>query len=328
MVIILFETKHVVSGELLLFRTLWNNSNDNMFIVRLDENGDFISESTNRSQEKTFGLSPNQLDGVRLKDILDEKTYQLIADRYKQCISLNKPITYDECVTIDDSGERYWNTTILPVKDDDGNIKIFGISREFTELKNVTKKLEEANETLELKVKERTKELTDSLEEIKKISITDNMTGLYNRMKLDESLWYEIKRSARTNEKFGVILLDIDLFKNINDTYGHLVGDNVLKEFANLLKSNIRITDILGRWGGEEFLIFCPDTDIEGSYTFAQHIRKKIENFKFTQVEQITASFGVTAYNSDDTPESIMKRVDDALYQAKNSSRNSVVKKF
>lgn len=315
----------IIKGELLLFRTLWNNSNDNMFIVSLDKNGDFVSESSNRAQEKTFSLSPNQLDGVRLKDIFDAKTYKLISDRYNQCISLNKPISYEESATIDDIGERYWNTTILPVVDSDGSVRIFGLSKEFTELKRTSKELELANETLELKVEERTKELSASLDEIRRISIHDNMTGLYNRMKLDESLEYEVKRASRNNEKLGLILLDIDLFKNINDTYGHQVGDSVLIELANLLKSNIRSTDVIGRWGGEEFLIIAPNTDMQGADNLAENIRKEIEHFKFTNAVNVTASFGVTTYSTNDTPDSMIKRADDALYEAKNSSRNCVI---
>lgn len=123
----------VTKGEVLLFRTIWNNSSDNMFIVRQDENGDFINESCNRSQEKIFGFTPNQVNGVNLKELLEEDVYTLISNRYNQCISLNKPITYQEAIILDESGERYFNTTILPIKDDEST-RIFGISREITEL--------------------------------------------------------------------------------------------------------------------------------------------------------------------------------------------------
>lgn len=132
-------TKHdinnssIIRGELLLFRTLWQNTTDNMFIVRLNEEGDFISESCNRSLEKTFHLEPHQVDGVSLRDILDIKAYKLISKRYKECISLNKPITYNESVILDNH-KRYFNTTILPVIDEE--VRIFGISRETTELIN------------------------------------------------------------------------------------------------------------------------------------------------------------------------------------------------
>ncbi len=316
----------ISSGELLLFRTLWNDSNDNMFIVNLNKNGDFISESTNPSLEKTFGLKPNEVDGKRLQDILDEDTYNLVCRRYHECIDQNSPITYEENIILQDK-ERFWNTTILPVRSDDGTVRIFGISREITQLKILSKELQKINETLELKVEERTKELTQSLEEIKRISIHDHLTGLYNRLKLDECLENEIKRSSRSNETFGLILLDIDHFKEVNDTYGHLIGDIVLKEFAHLLQSNARTTDIVGRWGGEEFLMICPNTHLEGLEILAENLRQKIENFLFTKVPTITASLGITTYTNTDDSDTIIKRVDDALYEAKDRSRNCVIRK-
>lgn len=123
----------VESGKLLLFQALWDNTSDNMFIVKIDENGDFINESCNSSLEKTFNSSPGSLDGIRIKDVLDQKSYSLIAEKYNQCISLMQAITYDEKVVLDDSGERYFNTTILPIIEND-EIRIFGISREMTAL--------------------------------------------------------------------------------------------------------------------------------------------------------------------------------------------------
>jgi len=228
-----------VSGESLLFRTLWNTSNDNMFIVSIDDDGEFVSEATNAAQGKTFNLKAHQLDGLKLKEICDEATYKTVADRYNQCIKLNKPITYDESVFINGS-ERFWNTTILPVIDDkSGRIKIFGISREFTQLKNVEKELKRVNETLETKVKERTDELTKTLEKLKKTSMTDSLTGLFNRSKLDESLEYEIKYFKRYKEEFGLILIDIDYLSlnqfNINDDK----FIKVLETFKGLKNENI-----------------------------------------------------------------------------------------
>lgn len=103
-----------------------------------------------------------------------------------------------------------------------------------------------------MRVKERTKELEDALEDIKKISITDKLTKLFNRNKLDEPLILESKRSNRLSTQFGVILIDIDYFKKVNDVYGHHAGDIFLMEFANILKENTREIDTVGRWGGEE----------------------------------------------------------------------------
>jgi diguanylate cyclase (GGDEF)-like protein/PAS domain S-box-containing protein len=317
------EIECVNCGELLLFRALWNHSSDNMFIIKVDENGDFINETCNLAQEKTFHLTPHQADGVYLKDILDDMTLKSVETKYNKCIKLKKSVSYEEDVIINNE-KRYFSTTILPVIDESKITRIFGISREVTELKKTSHKLQEMNEQLELKVQERTKELEISLENIKKISIRDSLTNLYNRLKLDESLEYELQRSHRTDTQFGLILLDIDHFKNINDRYGHLAGDEVLKEFAFLLNSSLRTTDIFGRWGGEEFLIICPNTNIDRVYTLAQTLRKKIESHRFSVAQQITASFGVTLNEKEDTINTIIQRVDDVLYRAKNNSRNCV----
>ena len=161
--------------------------------------------------------------------------------------------------------------------------------------------------------------------ELEKLSQTDQLTKLYNRHKLHQVFASEINRSDRFEEIFGIILLDIDLFKNVNDTYGHNIGDLVLKEMSHILKDNIRVSDTLGRWGGEEFLIVIPQTDIEGARILAEKLRKEIENHHFSTVGKLTASFGVACYRKSDDENSIVKRADEALYKAKALGRNIVV---
>ena len=157
------------------------------------------------------------------------------------------------------------------------------------------------------------------------LSQTDQLTGLYNRHKLHEVFTSEINRSNRFEEIFGIILLDIDLFKNVNDTYGHNIGDLVLKEISNILKDNIRVSDTLGRWGGEEFLIVIPQIDIEGAKILAEKLRKEIENHHFSTAGKLTASFGLAYYRKGDDENSIVKRADEALYKAKELGRNTIV---
>lgn len=117
---------------------------------------------------------------------------------------------------------------------------------------------------------------------------------------VDSVLEDNIKLANRYDGEFGLILIDIDFFKNVNDTYGHQVGDTVLREFANILKSSVRETDAVGRWGGEEFLIVCQKTDLEGTITLAQGLREKIQDYKFASIEQLTASFGVSVFKAED----------------------------
>jgi diguanylate cyclase (GGDEF)-like protein len=119
-------------------------------------------------------------------------------------------------------------------------------------------------------------------------------------------------------------MIDIDKFKNINDSYGHLIGDNILKEIAAILCDNIRKIDVLGRWGGEEFLIVDTESDEHKIIEFAEKIRKAIASHDFDKVGKVTCSFGVTRYAKEDTASSLVIRADKALYLAKESGRNCV----
>lgn len=184
---------------------------------------------------------------------------------------------------------------------------------------NAQKNLRAAYETLEQKVEDRTAELSAKNIALEVASSTDALTGLINRMKLDEILHYEINLSKRYEYSFCIILVDLDHFKKINDTYGHIAGDEVLIAFASLLKENLRATDTIGRWGGEEFLIICPSTERESCMLAAEKLREKVAESSFPIVENLTASFGVTCYRGGDNVNSIVKRADEALYRAKET---------
>ncbi|MDD4950438.1 diguanylate cyclase [Sulfuricurvum sp.] len=157
-------------------------------------------------------------------------------------------------------------------------------------------------------------------------SYTDFLTGLNNRSKFEEKINEEIKRSLRYNHPLSLIMIDIDHFKEVNDIYGHVCGDTILKEFSTLLSENIRQTDLLARWGGEEFVILCPHTDLEGAVNLAESLRGKIEEHTFCEVGLKTASFGVAQFQCDTDAILLFQRVDHALYQAKEQGRNKVIR--
>ncbi len=158
--------------------------------------------------------------------------------------------------------------------------------------------------------------------ELEHTAATDSLTTLWNRAKTEELLDNEIKRSDRYGKPFCVILLDIDHFKSVNDTYGHSVGDQLLKEFAELLNRNIRKVDHAGRWGGEEFLIVLPETGVRQAETVAQSLRAHINGFHFTRLGPKTASFGVTEHRPGESASTLINRVDQALYKAKADGRD------
>jgi polar amino acid transport system substrate-binding protein len=168
-------------------------------------------------------------------------------------------------------------------------------------------------------------QLEEKNSELNKLAVTDQLTGLYNRLKLDETFRYEADRSAACSHSFGIILMDIDYFKDINDQYGHQTGDRILVCISKLVLSSIRKTDILGRWGGEEFLIICPEIDENGIMKLAEKLKNTIETYSFPEIRTCTASFGLSLYQKNEDIAQLMKRADDALYMAKKTGRNKAV---
>ncbi|MDT8447609.1 MAG: diguanylate cyclase [bacterium] len=167
-------------------------------------------------------------------------------------------------------------------------------------------------------------DITDR-KEVEAQAVTDRLTQLANRMKLDQVFEQEIARVRRYNHPLSVILFDLDHFKSVNDQWGHQVGDLVLQEVAQIAQLRVREADTLGRWGGEEFMVICPETDLEGARQLAEKLRSALEEHQFPKVERKTASFGVAQLAGDEEgPEALVKRADDALYQAKESGRNQV----
>ncbi len=182
------------------------------------------------------------------------------------------------------------------------------------------RKITKANKLL----REAQKDIEEKNKELAKLAITDKLTNLYNRAKLDEMLQLEIDRSERFNHSFGIAIADIDHFKKVNDEYGHLQGDKVLIEIANILKNHVRKTDFVSRYGGEEFMIICPESDLQGISKLMDNIRINIENHPFEDIGNQSASFGITMFKKGDTPETITARADKALYKAKNGGRNKI----
>jgi diguanylate cyclase (GGDEF)-like protein len=177
--------------------------------------------------------------------------------------------------------------------------------------------LKEMNRTLESQVAERTREL-------QRVASTDMLTGLHNRRKLDEVLGYEVERVHRYGGGLAVILLDIDHFKQTNDSYGHPAGDRVLAAVATILRSGARSIDSVGRWGGEEFMVICPQTELDGACALAEMLRLRIAAAEFPEVGRKTCSFGVAALGRDETLPGLVARADAALYRAKQGGRNAV----
>ena len=199
--------------------------------------------------------------------------------------------------------------------------------------------MEQAKEQLELRVHERTSELNEalaeigdlaaqlkeSLQQVEHLAVTDTLTQAFNRRKFDEIVDQSTRQEGTALKRFSLIMLDIDHFKQVNDSHGHSIGDEVLKHLCRVIRGVIRQGDQLIRWGGEEFLILLPETTVVDAEPLAERIRSEVAVATFAEVGSITISLGVAQLLPDDTIDHLIKRVDHALYQAKQAGRNRVV---
>ena len=180
---------------------------------------------------------------------------------------------------------------------------------------------------------QKNRELEVANKRLRKLSITDGLTELYNHRHVHELLRDEFERSRRTEEPLAVTMIDLDKFKSVNDTYGHPTGDVVLYETARILRETAREIDMVGRYGGEEFIVILPNTDEAEAAAFAERVRTAVEAHVYrdpdTSVElRMTCSSGAASFPAEgvDAPEQLLKKADAALYVAKESGRNRVVR--
>ena len=189
--------------------------------------------------------------------------------------------------------------------------------------------LEQNNHTLEERVVERTRDLLAANSELERLANHDSLTGALTRRRFFELAIPEYERSVRYNRPLGTLLIDLDHFKNINDTHGHAAGDIVLINTVNYMSKILRTNDLLGRFGGEEFIVLLPETDEEGAFHTAERIRQKLESTSVMYEESeifITASIGLANLHKDANIDQIVDRADTALYAAKHAGRNRVIK--
>lgn len=223
-------------------------------------------------------------------------------------------------------GSVMWvETTSSRIVDDNGKLVGYvGITRDVDARIRDREALEEANRQLNLRLEE----ISSLQARLWQQAVRDALTGLYNRHYLHDMLNREFVRAARSGAPICVMLLDVDHFKQINDAHGHRMGDMVLREVAHLLQSHARESDVVCRWGGEEFLVLLPGMDQAAAMARAESLRAALETLRFDGITaelQVTASFGCAAYPQDATlPEALIHCADQALYAAKAGGRNRV----
>lgn len=253
-----------------------------------------FTELTGYSAEEALGNTPRMLQGPETRESARESIKNAL---------LKKIPHRTEILNYAKDGTPYWlDLSIIPLHDNNGEVKYFAaIERDLSKQKAIEQELFE-------------------------LSTTDSLTGLYNRRVFFEKADYELKRIQRSRLSFGLMMIDIDNFKNFNDTYGHLAGDTVLANIAELIKSSLRDIDVIARYGGEEFIIILPITDDEQTISIANKlvniVKENVIDYQNTKLN-VTISIGCTVCSpSDSSINACIARADKALYTIKTSNKN------
>ena len=239
---------------------------------------------------------------------------------------MNTPVdTLENSTTIEDAisfiKEKHYKRIVVV----DENNEISGVITQKELLKVVYNKWIELIKEEGSKMSKTNKQLVQATSELQKKISLDYLTKLYTRNKFEDLLDEQIQKFVNyQGNTFSLLIIDIDNFKIINDSYGHLIGDKVLKEVAKILTLVARNSDIIARWGGEEFVIILPNTNIEQAAIAAEKLRSSIEKHIFKDIKNLTCSFGVAQFHNSDSKIDLFKRADEALYKAKSSGRNKV----
>ncbi len=221
-----------------------------------------------------------------------------------------------------DGGQYIVDTTVIPILDVDGDVvEYIAIRHDITELEETKQQLRNINKAMKSKVDE-LYSMTNTLEQK---AFKDNLTGINNRENFEDIFSIEIANAKQNNLPLSLIIFDVDHFKLINDTYGHQAGDIILKELVGLIADHIKNGDVFARWGGEEFVILTPSTEIVGAHNLAENLRKLVQAHMFSYVEkEITLSFGIAQLGEDDDKKTLFEKADSAMYEAKKNGRNRI----
>ncbi len=267
------------------------------YVLMMTINKKGFIETISEAMSKRVVFAKNEIIGKKYTELLSSLD---VSSKFKDSKSKPHGLFRKNLKCMNKDGKYLWlYQDVMPLMDDNGKL-MNGYACFFTDI-------------------------TDK-KEIEKKAVTDPLTNVSNRAKLDDNLNREVNLAKRYGRDFSVIMSDIDFFKKINDTHGHQVGDGVLMEFAEILVQNCRKVDIVGRYGGEEFLMILSDTSKEGALRLAQKIRLNVEKHLFLKKYRVTASFGVATFdkNTNNSIKTLIKSADEALYCAKKKGRNRV----
>jgi len=290
-----------------------NNKQEAFDLIKKEEIYGFIDNTFSLS----YTISKNHPSNIKISENLPFHTYLRISTKKENFLLIdiiNKAIPYLEEEKKENILKKY-QLIIIEQIDDNSLIYKFIIPLLFIIL---------IFSILVNKMNNEINRKNKSEEELKDFANKDGLTSLYNKRKIDSIIKSEILNSETKDQTFSILFFDIDDFKLINDNFGHIVGDEVLKKLCNLISENIRQTDIFGRWGGEEFIVILSNTTTNKAFILADDLRKLVYENDFCLNKPISISIGITQYCENDSAEDIIKRADKAMYYVKKRGKNSV----
>lgn len=290
------KLKEALEESEILFKTLTESALAGIFLYR--ETFLYV----NQAFTKMTGYSFDELKKMSPMDLVVPKEQELIEERVKARLKgeLQDQIVYQDLKMVTRAGEIRWFYIAISTVKFRGDWTGLGTAIDMTERKMMEKKLEY-------------------------VAQTDALTGLYNRLRFDDIVQREIAFGRRQDIPLSIIYMDIDFFKKVNDTYGHDIGDMILKGVSLIIRDVLRVSDYPFRWGGEEFIILCPSTTLQEIKVLAERLRERIAENDFSIHKHVTVSIGITQYHESEAVDEMIKRADQALYHAKESGRNRVI---
>lgn len=321
------STDEALKASEMRYRLLAENISDVIWILDTNEmRFRYVSPSV----ERLRGYTVDEMLQQNISEVLTPASLQLFQEKYtaymQEFLDGNTGFHIDEVEQPCKDGSTVWteSTTNFRVNQGNSHLEVYGVSRDITERKLNERLLMQANQQLQSHIK-RIEQLSEKLQEQ---AIRDPLTGLHNRRYLDESLERELSRSKRENIPVSLLMIDIDHFKIVNDSHGHQVGDAFLEKIAELLKSNSRTSDIVCRFGGEEFILVMPGADEIAAWNHAEKIRQKCAAIRIPLADEhlsITISIGAAIFPIHaKKAEDLIVKADKAMYESKRAGRNRV----
>ncbi len=302
------EIRRTLDRTIIEFDAIFSNTQDAMMLIDVSSGErPFRMRKLSATHERLTGLTTDRVRGKTPEEIYGEDAGAAISGRYRECVENGFPISYEETLDLP-MGRRIWHTQLSPVRKGDKIVQLVGSSRDITDRKKIE-------------------------EDLRYLSEIDTLTGVPNRRKITEELDRELARAHRHSHPLSVLMADVDHFKTINDEYGHDAGDAALRGIAAQIQENLRPSDRIGRWGGEEFVIVLPETDRAGAVATAERVRLAVERTDVLSGRAVTVSIGIASLGAvrearpralSHTVDSLVRIADEELYRAKEQGRNRV----